>query len=121
MLELKLLHVNENDTVNTNSFTILEDINRDDAKYTRAIRNLKSVFNIIDNEMLSKYNNNEEVKYNNDTTEESNTMPQQNIVEKSIDTKEVFDKLKQLKELYDEGIIDEATYEAKKKKFIDLL
>ena len=35
--------------------------------------------------------------------------------------KTTFDKLEKLKKLYDDGIIDEATFEEKKKKFVDEL
>lgn len=105
--ELSLaLYYLEDDKVISKEYTLLKGLDRDSRKYEEAISLLKVVFNQIDNHLLMKYE------------DRSKGAKEVEALKKE---KTTFDKLEKLKKLYDDGIIDEATFEEKKKKFVDEL
>ena len=102
-LELKIYYVGKNGSIITIEQTILEKTKRNRNEYLDRIELLKKVFNLFDSEILKYGIEKKEQSYNNGT--EMN----------------VYERLMELKKLYDAGIIDQATYEEKRKKFVDEL
>ena len=105
-LELKLFYTNDNNSLSTIQCAVLEGVDRDDYEYKVAVEFFSLIFSRIDKELLAVYENSRNVD--------------NNIVE-SKDDKIAYEKLIQLKKLYDDGIIDQSTYEEKKKKLVEKL
>lgn len=103
-LELKLFIDNDNGGIVTKEYTVLAKVDRDKKKYLKAVDFFKYIFGQMDSYLL-EINNHEE---------------EQSIPE-SKDDKTAYEKLIQLKKLYDDGIIDQSTYEEKKKKLVEKL
>ena len=102
-LELKIYYVGKNGSIITIEQTILENTKRNREEYLDRIELLKKVFNLFDSELL---------KYGIEKKEQSSN----NGAEMTV-----YERLMELKKLYDAGIIDQETYEEKKKKFVDEL
>ena len=103
-MELKLFIDNDNGGIVTKEYTVLAKVDRDKKKYLKAVDFFKYIFGQMDSYLL-EINNREE---------------EQSIPE-SKDDKTAYEKLIQLKKLYDDGIIDQSTYEEKKKKLVEKL
>ena len=106
-LVLKLYYINENGAIVIREFSFLKDAKRNFDRYTSAIELFKEIFDLFDQEILAHAG--EEVKNIEVASPEAN------------EDSSPYNKLMELKKLYDAGIIDQATYEEKKKKLVDEL
>lgn len=95
--------VDRQEHIITDSYTILAGADRDSAKFKKAIDFLTIIFNQMDALLIDKSAKTNEQAVDNDTDDST------------------YEKLLQLKKLLDEGIIDQVTYEEKKKKLVDKL
>ena len=99
-IALKLFVSSDNKKIVIQEFTLLKKAKRSGRDYNELVNFLKVIFNKIDSELI---------QYGKEQ------------VSNISSEKTAFERLMELKKLYDAGIIDQATYEEKKKKFVDEL
>ena len=102
-LELKLYVSDNNGGVYTKEYKLLSDKDRDDKEYIELVDFLKRIFDRIDSSLLK--------------------FEEKKVIKEELlrNNQKIYDKLVQLKKLYDDGIIDQTTYEEKKKKYVEEL
>lgn len=104
ILEFRITFLNDNNSISTFNDVVIKNRRRNSNSYYNVVSSLNNLFSIINNTILKDSSGNDESMYNVNSFDNSSN---------------IYNKLLEIKELYDRGIIDKATYEDLKNKLID--
>lgn len=103
VIEIKIVYYNEDNKISTYKETVMKDIKRNNKKYCDFITDFDKLVSVINNTILQTSDD------DNISTNDCG----------STNSSDIYNKLLEIKELYDKGIIDLSTYEDLKNKLIE--